>query len=695
MLSWILLQGCLHPSPPTAPTPQVDLAPRGDVVDTMHGTPVADPYRWMEDATTEDVQAWTTAQNQRYVEHTDALTQRPWLYDRFQALWRYDEVGPPRPCLLAEREISWSKQKEQDKWVVRMRDNPDAPWRVLIDPNTWAPTDTLAFFVPSPDCQLAAIGRANAGDENPILSVMDLDSGDMLEDTARGWRQGGVSWLHDSSGFYYSAKPLAEEVEQEGDHHYWHQTWRHQVGTTAEQDERVFWDDDVRETWHSVWQSEDGQWTLRSRGLFNQNQVWVAGADGDFVAMTDHMDIEYDVTVIEGKAFVLTDWNAPNYRVMVVDAAQPQQENWTELIPESTDRLSSISFVNGHLYANYQHRAASRIAVHNLQGEHLHDVSLPAVGSAWISGQWAHPRVRVSFSSFAHPTSFYTHDAAENTLTLEQASSMDVNTEHITVEQVHYPSKDGTEVSMFIIRNQNTEGPVPTLLKGYGGFNISMTPRFSTQTLVWLEAGGAVAIPNLRGGGEYGRAWHEAGMREQKQNVFDDFIAAAEWLRAQGVASQLAISGGSNGGLLVSAAVTQQPDLFDAVLCQVPLTDMVRFHRFGIANIWTEEYGSAEDPEMFPYIHAYSPYHNTESGVDYPAILVTGSANDARTDPVHARKFMAAVQWADADHGQEEPIFLFIQQDSGHGGAVVVDQQADQKARHLGFLMEQVGLQAP
>ncbi|MFT4975209.1 MAG: prolyl oligopeptidase, partial [Myxococcota bacterium] len=242
---------------------------------------------------------------------------------------------------------------------------------------------------------------------------------------------------------------------------------------------------------------------------------------------------------------------------------------------------------------------------------------------------------------------------------------------------------------------RNVEGPVPTLLTGYGGFNVSMNPRFSTRNVAWLEAGGAVAIPNLRGGGEYGRAWHEAGMREQKQNVFDDFIAAAEWLKAERYADRIAIAGGSNGGLLVSAAVTQRPELFDAVLCQVPLTDMVRFHRFGIANIWTEEYGSAEDPEMFPHILAYSPYHHVHQGTDYPAILVTGSENDARTDPVHARKFMAAVQWADADHGSEEPIFLYIQRDSGHGGGVTIDQRADQTARQYSFLMAQLGMSAP
>ena len=312
-------------------------------------------------------------------------------------------------------------------------------------------------------------------------------------------------------------------------------------------------------------------------------------------------------------------------------------------------------------------------------------------------GHYSKPGVWLSFSSFAHPSTVYTYDAEDNALTLYKESPIDIDASNIGVEQVWYDSKDGTPVSMFVIRDVRSEGPIPFLLTGYGGFNISMTPRFSTRTAVWLEGGGGIAIPNLRGGGEYGKDWHEAGMREHKQNVFDDFIAAAEWLDSNGhtTPDQLAISGGSNGGLLVSAVVTQRPELFEAVLCAVPLTDMIRFHHFGLANIWTEEYGSADDPEMFPHILAYSPVHNVNQGTDYPAILVTGSENDARTAPVHARKFMAAVQWADADHGTEEPILLHIQSDSGHGGAVTIDQSADQYARHYGFLMNQIGMTAP
>ncbi|MFT5687000.1 MAG: prolyl oligopeptidase, partial [Myxococcota bacterium] len=628
-----------------------------------------------------------------------SLTQKDWLYTRFQYLWRYDDESTPDPCLLSDAVIYETKQADQDKWVVHMRDSPDGEGRVVLDPNTWGEIETLSFFTPSPDCALVAFGKSQGGDENPVISVMDLATGEILPDTFRGWKHGWVSWKHDNSGFYYTAKPLAEEVEVEGDHEYWHRDWEHTIGTTAESDTLVHFDPDVRETWNGIWLSEDGDWRLSYRGLFNVNRLWVEPTDGSGpkVAMTDHMDFEYDVEVVADTVFIKTDWEAPNYRVMIVDAAAPQQENWTEFIPESADKLSSIAAIDGYLYATYQHNAATEIVVYTLDGVKKQSVILPTVGSAKVWGYNSKPGVWVSFSSFAHPSTVYTYDVDANALTLYKESPIDIDASNIGVEQVWYDSKDGTKVSMFVIRDVRAEGPIPFLLTGYGGFNISMTPRFSTRTAVWLEAGGGIAIPNLRGGGEYGREWHEGGMRDQKQNVFDDFIAAGEWLESSGntTRDQLAIAGGSNGGLLVSAAVTQRPELFEAVLCAVPLTDMVRFHKFGLANIWTEEYGSADDPEMFPYIHAYSPYHNVKQGTDYPAILVTGSENDARTAPVHARKFMAAVHWADTDHGTEEPILLHIQSDSGHGGAVTIDQSADQYARHYSFLMKQIGMEAP
>ncbi|MCB9761208.1 MAG: S9 family peptidase [Alphaproteobacteria bacterium] len=687
-------------SAPADPALPPDLAAREDVVDTLHGVDVADPYRWLEDAEAEPVVAWTEARNAAFAAYTEAMPIRPWLYDRFQHLWRYDDESTPEPCLLSDRVIYKTKAADQDKWVVHMRASADAEGRVVLDPNTWGETETLGFFTASPDCRYAAYGVADAGNEDPVLHVLDLDTLEVLPDKVRGWKQSWVSWRHDNAGFYYTAKPLEGEVP-EGEHFYWHRAWYHTLGAEAEADALVFADDQEKETYNGAWLSEDGRWLMRGRFKFSKNALWIEDLQGDAgpVPLTTEMDAEYWAEVVDDTLVIKTDWDAPNYRVMVTTTDKPGREHWAELIPESDAVIDGISLVGGHLYVSYQDKAATRIAVHTLDGAHLHDIELPTVGSAGVWGHWSKPEVWLWFASFAFPSTVYTYDVEANATTLYKESPIDIDPSNLEVEQVFYPSKDGTEVSMFLIRDKAApkDGSVPFLLTGYGGFNVSLTPSFSTLYAVWVEAGGAVAIPNLRGGGEYGRAWHEAGMREKKQNVFDDFIAAGEWLIDQGwtTADTLAISGGSNGGLLVSAVVTQRPDLFEAVLCQVPLTDMVRFHRFGLANIWSEEYGNADDPELFPVLYGYSPYHSVVEGTDYPAILVTGSANDARTDPAHARKFAAAVRWADADHGLEEPILLSIQGASGHGGGVTIDTRADQYSRNYGFLMQQLGMTPP
>jgi prolyl oligopeptidase len=680
-----------------APT---DLAPRSNVVEELHGVSVSDPFRNLEDTQDPAVQAWVEQRNERFDVYTGALAQRDWLSARFQQLWRYDDESLPSLCHDGDRQLKSTKRADQDKWVTHLRENEDSVWRVVMDPNTWESTQTLAGFSTSHDCTMVAYGVANAGDENPQLYIMDLDTLEVHDDTFQGWKQGGVNWLPDGSGFYYSSKPLEGEVE-EGGHYYWHRTWFHALGNQADADTLAFSDTEVKEHYNSVGVSEDGAWLTLHRGMFNKSELWIQSTKADSlpVEMVTGMDAEYSSFIVDDSIYIHTDWEAPNYRLMTTTVDKPQREYWTEVVAESKHKLSYVRPIQGHLYATYGVNAATQISVLDMQGQRLHEIPLPSVGSAGVSGLRHKGDVRVSFSSFANPSTTYTYDVSTNTLTLAKASPLDIDTTGMMSEQVWYPSKDGTMVSMFVVRNIDAprDGTVPTLLTGYGGFNISMRPRFSTLYAAWLEAGGAVAIPNLRGGGEYGVAWHEAGMRDQKQNVFDDFISAAEYLIAEGYTSsdRLAISGGSNGGLLVSAAVTQAPELFKAVLCAVPLTDMIRFHHFGIANIWSEEYGNADDPEMFPHILAYSPYHNVEVGVDYPAILVTGSANDARTDPIHAMKFAAAVRAADRDLGSEEPILLHIQADSGHGGGVTIDTRADQSGRHYGFLMEQIGLSAP
>jgi prolyl oligopeptidase len=682
---------------PPAPAP-----PRSEHVDTLHGVDVADPYRALEDADAPEVQAWVEAMNARYVAATDALPQRQALARRFEHLWRYDDESTPRPSLLSDAEVYSTKRADQDKWVVWMRPGPGAPGRVVLDPNTWGETDTLAEFTPSPDCRYAAFGRASAGDENPVLAVLDLTTLETLPDTCAGWKQRGVSWLHDGSGFFYSGKPAPGTVEP-GEENYWHRVWFHRLGTTAEHDVLVWHDPATREVWHSAEVSEDGRYVLWYRSLFNRNAAWITdlrdgppgSASVERQPVVTEFDRQYLVEVFGDRLLILTDWGAPHYRLMATSVSAPARDWWVELVPEHPDDvLAGFDVIGGRLYLSYRHRASTRIAIHDAAGQWQHDMTLPGFGQAQVWGLQRRPTVWMAFSSFVHPSETYTYDPGAGALTRIKASPIDIDTSGLTVDQVDVTSRDGTSVSMFLVRGTQASpanGPHPVLLTGYGGFNVSLTPNFATLYAVWVESGGVVAIPNLRGGGEYGRAWHEAGMRGDKQNVFDDFIAAAEWLVASGWTTprQLAIRGGSNGGLLVSAVMAQRPELFGAVHCAVPLTDMLRFHHFGIAAIWTEEYGSPEDAAAFRWLRAYSPYHNLDRAA-YPPTLVVGSANDARTDPVHARKFAAALLHSQAD--ADAPVHLFVQAESGHGGGVTIRTQVDQTSRSLAFVMDCIGM---
>ena len=687
-----------------------DLAKREIVQEEMHGVMVQDPYQWMEDASNPETIDWTSKRNHDFWQYTNDLPQRSWLAQRLEELWRYDDESVPESCLLDEnRQIVWTKSKEQSQWVVHLETQVDGQWQrqLLMDPNIWEEGTTLEEFTPSPDCQLAAVGRAKNGDENPVIQIMNLSTGAILNDSLKGWRQGDISWLHDNSGFFYSSWPDQTEVSLE-DSHYYHRSLFHQIGTEKQDDIIVLEDRETKEFFHGVGVSEDGKWVIAGRYSFNSSKIWVdAIPDTSFdprsmsfdaeTALMEEMDAEYQVHLIEDSLIIFTNWKAPNYRVMITEVAKPSRDNWQELIPEGQDLIQGISLLNGHLFVERLHQAASEIDVFTLDGEKVQSLDLPTVGSARLMGNWHSETIYLSFSSFAFPGTTYTYNISTNALTQYKESSIPVDTSNIMVDQVFYPSKDGTVISMFVIYPKGVKEPIPFLLTGYGGFNVSMTPRFSTLFTTWIESGGGVAIPNLRGGGEYGEEWHQAGMRSQKQNVFDDFIAAAEFLTNNDYSrtEQLAIAGGSNGGLLVCAVVTQRPDLFQAVLCQVPLTDMIRYHRFGLANIWSEEYGNAEDPQSFPSLLAYSPYHNTVVGTDYPAVLITGSENDARTDPVHARKMAAILRYSDKDHGQDEPILLHLQSDSGHAGGVGIATQADQMSRHYAFLMTQIGLKTP
>jgi len=668
------------------------------VTNDYHGTKIVDNYRWLEDAEDPEVIAWTEEQEKFTHSIIDRCPQKEWIVKRLNELWRYDDESVPRRVLRGERLFYWAKKKEDEKWVYMTRAQEGAEPQVVLDPNQWDETETLHGVAPSRDGKYVAFGKAQGGDENPVIRIMVTETGEILPDQLRGWKQYVNAWLPDNSGFYYACKPLEGEAP-EGEHDYWHAAWFHRLGTPAEEDVKVFWHDEVKEYWHGVEVSEEGKYEFYYRSLFNAQEVFYrpTGSTEELVPLAEGLDAEYAISLVDGKLLIHTDKDAPRKMVYITDLDKPQREHWREFIPEHPkDKLNYIAPIAGHLYASYTHNAYHLVKIFDLEGNHLRDLPFPTIGVGGVSGYWSLPEIWVHFSSFSYPATVFKYHFEKDELEVYHEFPVEVDVSDVVADQVWYESRDGTPVSMFIVHREGIEldGNNPTMLGGYGGFDVSMMPRFSTRVVLWLEAGGIYAVPNLRGGGEYGREWHEAGMLEKKQNVFDDFIAAAKYLIEKGWTSpeKLAIRGGSNGGLLVGAATVQRPDLFKVVYCGVPLLDMVNYHTFGLANIWAEEYGNSDDPEQFKYLFAYSPYHNVTEGVEYPAFLVTGSENDARVDPLHARKMTARLQGADAGGG---PVLLLVRRASGHGGGTTISTQIEQHAEIYAYLMDRIGMEKP
>ncbi|MBN2385173.1 S9 family peptidase [bacterium] len=674
--------------------PQTPMKP---VVDVLHGVQVTDDYRWLEDGNATEVQDWVAAQEQYTYFLLKDLPQRQWLASRLDALWHYDDEEKPEKVLVGERSFFRRRFKDKEYRIIYTTKDDEAAEVEILNPNTWGDKQTLAYWYPSWDGSLMAFGKARAGDENPVLCVLDVENGTVLPDRVRGAFQRFNSWLPDNSGFYYSAKPLKGEVP-EGEEYYWLSVYLHKIGTPAIADIKVLGHDSIKEYYHWVHVQENGRHAIYYRMNNAKDEVFLAtlGLDGPPVPLAQGFDAEYGACVVDNKLFIYTNFDAPKGQVFVTDVTRPQREYWKTFVAETDDVLEDFVPAGGYLYLIYTHNVCTSIKVYTLDGTFVRTVTLPTIGTASVRGYWSRPEVYISFSSFTYPLTDFRYDPVEDTLTIHHAPPLQIDVSNYTAQQVWYNSKDGTPVSMFLIHRKDLEldGSNPVLMNGYGGFNISTKPEFSSFFTVWIEAGGMLAFPNLRGGGEYGQKWHEAGMLDRKQNVFDDFIAAAEWLIAEKYtrSDKIAIWGGSNGGLLVGAALVQRPDLFRVVLCSAPLLDMVRYHKFGIANLWAPEYGTAEDPEQFQYLYRYSPYHNVKDGERYPAVLITGAANDARTDPLHARKMVARLQQATSS---DEPVLLLIQRDAGHLGGVTIDSFIEQYALEFAFLMDKLGMEAP
>jgi prolyl oligopeptidase len=703
----ILLAICFFSSPAYMTPLDNIITEKRPVVDTLHGIPIIDNYRWLEDRDDLGVTQWLTTQETIARQFIDTLPQRTPLIKRFDELWRYDDERTPQQVIESERLFYWVKTKEWERWAYYYKENASSNGVMLLNPNEWG-DKTLDFVVPSRDGKYIAYGIAEAGDEATVVHIMEVLTRKVLADSLRGWRQRSISWFPGNVGFYYTASPLKGEVP-EGEEQYWSTAYYHTLGTGAESDIEVFSHDEVKEYYHGVSVSEDGKHVLFYRSLFNKNSVYLShrAHPEKLIPITTDFDAQYRADVIENKLIIWTDKDASKGKVFITDINDVAPESWHELIPETDDNLLYITGVDGHLYAAYSHNVHIVIKIFSFDGAFIREMDLPTLGFAGVWGYWSKPTVWVRFTSFVYPVTVFTYDFDKDELSLFHKPPIDIDVSNYTAEQVWYRSKDSTLVSMFLVHKKNLkkDGSNPVYLTGYGGFNISVMPYFSTLYAVWLEAGGMVAIPNLRGGGEYGKEWHEAGMFDKKQNTFDDFIAAAEWLIENRYTnpSRLAIGGASNGGLLVGAAMVQRPDLYRVVHCGVPLLDMIRYHLFGFANIWAEEYGSADDPEHFRFLLKYSPYHNVVDSKDYPAVLFVGSDNDARCYPLHAMKMTARMQEArsarnertHAIRSDDKPILLLVRKKSGHGGGTTLSEQIEQYADIWAFLMNQVGINLP
>ncbi len=674
-------------------------APREDAVDDWHGTKVPDPYRSLENMDLPSTKEWVKKQDEYTRSFLEKLPDREAMEKRLSELSYMEWISPP--VRKGTRYFFSRRYADREKAVYYWQQGPKGTPKVLLDPNTMSEDGSLSIrgVFPSHDGSKAAylLSRNNA--DHATLHVMEVATGKVSEiDVIEGARYARPSWDKNGRGFYYTRIPVDPSIpamDLPG-----HQAiYYHKLGTTPDKDELIREKTGDPRTFLHAENSRDGRylilytmfgWTntdIHFKDLYERKPEWQTLAAG--------LNAVHQVEVHRGQFYVISNHEAPNYRIFRVRPTRPGRNDWQEIVPEQKDKvLDGFRIVGNHLGLHYLHRASSRLELANLNGKVVREVELPGIGTTW--GLQGHPdddRAFFSFSSYTSPPIVYETSVKKGGSSLFFQVKLPFDASPYITEQVDVTSKDGTKVSMFIIRRKDLQrnGDNPVLLYGYGGFNVSLTPTFSPARMVWLEAGGTIAIPNLRGGGEYGDAWHKAGMLDKKQNVFDDFIAAAIWLIDQKYTrpERLAIQGGSNGGLLVGAAMTQRPDLFRAVSCHVPLLDMVRYHLFGSGKTWISEYGSSEDPEQFKAILAYSPYHRIVEGTQYPALIMMAADSDDRVDPMHARKFVAAIQHAS---GSTHPVLLRVETNAGHGGGDMVKKRVESSRDEYSFLFHQLGM---
>ncbi|MBH93643.1 MULTISPECIES: prolyl oligopeptidase family serine peptidase [Idiomarina] len=671
---------------------------KGDVVDTYFGTEVADPYRWLEDDRSEETENWVKAQNEVTFAHLESIPYRETIEKRLTELWNYEKISAP----FKEGDYTYFYKNDglQNQYVVYRQKGDEEP-EVFLDPNTFSEdgTTSLAQLTFSDDGSLAAYSISEGGSDWRKIIVIDAETKEQLEDPLVDIKFSGISWVG-NEGFYYSSydKPEGSELSAKTDQH---KLYYHELGTDQSDDKLVFGGTDAekhRYVGGSV--TDDDRYLLISAANSTSgNKLFLkdlTDEDSELVTVLDHTDSDTRVLDNDGsKLYLVTNLDAPNQRVVTVDASNPTPENWENFIPE-TENVLSVSTGAGYIFAEYMVDAVAQVKQYAYNGDMVREVQLPGVGSiGGFSGKKEADELYYTFTNYSTPSTIYKFDPDQGGSEVYAESGADFDSANYESKQVFYTSKDGTEVPMIITYKKGTEldGSNPTILYGYGGFNISLTPSFSIANAAWLEMGGVYAVANLRGGGEYGKDWHKAGTKLQKQNVFDDFIAAAEYLIDEKYTSseQLAVRGGSNGGLLVGAVMTQRPELFAVALPAVGVLDMLRYHTFTAGAGWAYDYGTANDSEeMFEYLLGYSPVHNVEEGVAYPATLITTGDHDDRVVPAHSFKFAAELQ---DKAGGEDPQLIRIETNAGHGAGTPVSKTIEQYSDIFGFTLYHMGFE--
>ncbi|QNA88989.1 S9 family peptidase [Massilia sp. Dwa41.01b] len=691
------LFGAAHAAPPAscpAGTPTYPLTQKVDQVDNYHGTTVADPYRWLEDANSADTKAWVDAQNVVTQAYLGQIPQREAIRQRLTKLWNYERYSVPSKD--GGRYFYTRNDGLQNQSVLfTMKQLGDAP-RMLLDPNTLAADGTVALAGAevSPDGKLLAYSTAASGSDWNEIRVRDIDTGKDLDDHVKFVKFSNTSWTKDGKGFFYSRYDEPKEATRLADVNYFQKLYYHRIGTPQSADTLVYDRPDQKEWGFGGQTTDDGRYLVitTTKGTAPKYRVSykdLSTPDSKVVDLIDNFDAGYTFIDNVGSVFYFsTDRNAPKKRIVAIDVSKPGESNWKEIVAEGADTLAGADIINNQLVLEYLKDAKSVVRVHDLKGKPVREIALPGIGTVGgLSGKRGETETFYSFTGFTTPTTIYRLDMKTGKSSVFRQPKVDFDPNAYETRQQFFTSRDGTKVPMFIVSKKGLklDGSNPTYLYGYGGFNISMTPGFSPANLAWMEMGGVYVVANLRGGGEYGEAWHQAGTKLQKQNVFDDFIGAAEWLVANKVTSpsKLAIGGGSNGGLLVGAAMTQRPDLFGAAIPMVGVLDMLRFHKFTIGWAWTSDYGSADNADEFKALVKYSPLHNLKAGTQYPATMVTTADHDDRVVPAHSFKFAAAAQVAQAGCA---PVIIRIDTKAGHGAGKPTAKQIEEVADRWGFL---------